>query len=288
VDTIRAGGAPAVIRRKGAEGALPVSLAERIEILILLCGDSDESLRLKAWETLVNSNPAELEQLLADAATPWPVIDYLAVYLAPGRPNLVEAFSKNPGIPPELVEWVKQTSAEALPTPPPPPSAAPVPEAEEAEGESQDGKKRQTLIQRIGAMTPVEKIKTALTGSQEERMALIKDGNKLVSRAVLSSPKLSDAEIENYASMKNVTEEVLRTIATNRRFMKSYSVARSLINNPRAPLDVTLPFINRMNARDLKTLSMNKNVPETLRAMAAKLIKQKQDAQKAKIQVGKH
>jgi hypothetical protein len=288
VDTIRSGGAPAVIRRKGAEGALPVPLAERIEILILLCADADESLRLTAWETLVNSNPAELEQLLADGATPWPMIDFLASHLVPGRPNLAEALARNPVIPPDLAEWVKQISAETLPAPPPSPPRASAPEAEETEGETQKGKKRLTLIQRISAMTPVEKIKTALTGSQEERMVLIKDGNKLVSRAVLGSPKISDAEIENYASMKSVTEEVLRTIAMNRKFIKSYSVARSLINNPRSPLDITMPLVIRMNERDLKTLSMNKNVPETLRSMAVKIIKQKQDAQKAKIQVGKH
>jgi hypothetical protein len=286
VDAIRAGNAPLVIRRKGADGTLPVSLVEKIEILILLCGDAEESVRVKAWETLVNSNPADLEQLLADAATPWPVIDFLASHLMPGHPNLAEALTRNPGIPPDLAEWVKQFSAEAIPSPPPPPPAAP--DSEEIKDESQGDKKKQTLIQRLSAMTPVEKIKTALTGSQEERMVLIKDGNKLVSRAVLSSPKLSDVEIENYASMKNVTEEVLRTIAMKRRFMKSYAVVRSLINNPRSPLDITLPLVNRMNDRDLKTLSMNKNVPETLRAMAAKFIKQKQDAQKAKIHVGKH
>lgn len=286
MDAIRAGSAPAVIRRKAAEGTLPVSPAEKIEILVLLCGDWEDDVRQKAWETLLHTQPAELEQALADGATPWPVLDFLAAHVAPGRPNLIEAMSRNPGIPPEVVQVVKQGLPPAEAAPPPP--AAPAPEAEVAEGEGQDGKKRLTLIQRLNAMTPAERIKTALTGNQEERMALIKDGNKLVSRAVLGSPKLSDVEIESFASMKNVTEEILRMIAMNRRFMKSYSVARTLINNPRSPLDVTLPLLNRMNERDLKNLGMNKNVAETLRAMAAKLIKQRQDAQKAKIQVGKH
>jgi len=284
VDAIRAGSAPMVIRRKGAEGSLPVALEEKIEILILLSADADESLRLKAWQTLVTWNPPELEQFLSDPATPSELIDYLASYLVPGQPNLVEALSKNPGIFPELIEWVRQCEPTTATTPPPP-LALP---AEGSADTKKEGQQRQTLIQRISAMTPIEKIKTALTGNQEERMALIRDSNKLVSRAVLSSPKLSDAEVEAYAAMKNVSEEVLRTIATNRRFLKSYTVARALINNPRAPLDVTLPLVTRMNDRDLKTLAMNRNVPDVLRSMGAKIIKQRQDAQRSKIPTGKH
>ncbi len=284
MDAIRAGSAPMVIRRKGAEGSLPVALEEKIEILILLSADADESLRLKAWQTLVTWNPPELEQFLSDPATPSELIDYLASYLVPGQPNLVEALSKNPGIFPELIEWVRQCEPTTATTPPPP-LALP---AEGSADTKKEGQQRQTLIQRISAMTPIEKIKTALTGNQEERMALIRDSNKLVSRAVLSSPKLSDAEVEAYAAMKNVSEEVLRTIATNRRFLKSYTVARALINNPRAPLDVTLPLVTRMNDRDLKTLAMNRNVADVLRSMGAKIIKQRQDAQRSKIPTGKH
>ena len=284
MDAIRAGSAPLVIRRKGAEGTLPVALEEKIEILILLSADADESLRLKAWQTLVTWNPPELEQFLSAPATPSELIDYLASYLVPGQPNLVEALSKNPGIFPELIEWVRQCEPTAA-TAPPPPQAPP---AEGSTDDKKEGEKRQTLIQRVNAMTPIEKIKMALTGNQEERLALIRDSNKLVSRAVLSSPKLSDAEVEAYAAMKNVAEEVLRTIATNRRFLKSYTVARALVNNPRSPVDVTLPLINRMNDRDLKTLAMNRNVADVLRSMGAKIVKQRQDAQRSKIPTGKH
>ncbi len=137
-------------------------------------------------------------------------------------------------------------------------------------------------------MPAAEKIKTALTGNQEERLLLIRDSNKLVARAVLQSPKLSDAETENIASMKNVTEEVLRLIAMNRKFMKSYSVVRQLINNPRTPIDVGLPLLNRLNERDLKGLMLNKNIAEVIRGMAQKMIKLKEEASKPKIKTGKH
>jgi len=136
-------------------------------------------------------------------------------------------------------------------------------------------------------MSAVEKIKTALTGNQEARMLLIRDSNKLVARAVLQSPKLSDAEVEGYASAKNVSEEVLRLIAGNRAFRKTYTVVRALINNPRAPIDITMPLVHRMNERDIKMLTQNRNVAEAIRSMAVKIIKAKEEASKPKLP-GKH
>jgi hypothetical protein len=71
--------------------------------------------------------------------------------------------------------------------------------------------------------------------------------------------------------MSSLTDEILRLIANNRAFRKNYTVVRNLINNPKTPLDVTLHMLPMLNAQDLKRLTMNKNVPETLRTTAFKL-----------------
>ena len=76
---------------------------------------------------------------------------------------------------------------------------------------------------------------------------------------------------------------MLRLIAANRKFIKSYVVMRALINNPRAPIDITMPLLGRLNDRDLKGLSLNRNVPEVIRSMAIKAIKQKEEASKPKL-----
>jgi hypothetical protein len=148
-------------------------------------------------------------------------------------------------------------------------------------------KDRETLIEKVNRMSVVEKIKAALTGNMETRVLLIRDSNKIISRAVLQSPKISDTEAESYAAAKNVSEEVLRLIAQNRKFMKTYSVMRALINNPRAPIDITMPLLPRVNERDLKGLSLNRNVPEVIRSLAIKMMKQREDAGKVKLP-GKH
>jgi len=146
---------------------------------------------------------------------------------------------------------------------------------------------RETLIEKISRMHVVEKIKAALTGNMETRSLLIRDPNKIISRAVLQSPKISEMEAESYAAAKNVSDETLRLIAANRKFMKAYVVMRALVNNPRAPIDVTMPLVGRMKDRDLKGLALNRNVPEVIRTMATKVIKQKEEANKVKLP-GKH
>lgn len=141
-------------------------------------------------------------------------------------------------------------------------------------------KDRETLIEKISRMSVVEKIKAALTGNMETRVLLIRDSNKIISRAVLQSPKISDTEAESYAAAKNVSEEVLRLIAASRKFMKSYTVMRALVNNPRAPIDITMPLLIRINEKDLKGLTLNRNVPEVIRSLSIKMIKQREDAGK--------
>jgi len=132
-----------------------------------------------------------------------------------------------------------------------------------------------STLQRIAKLNVAARVKLAFLGNKEERSILIRDGSKIVQNAVLSSPKLSDPEVETFASAKNVQENVLREIARNRRFMKSYPVIRHLVNNPRCPLDVGLPLVKNLLVSDLKGLQTNKNVADTIRKVATKLYKEK-------------
>ncbi len=114
-----------------------------------------------------------------------------------------------------------------------------------------------------------------MKGGSEARRTLIRDNNKVVQRAVLQSPRLTEQEVEAFASMTNLTDEILRLIGKNRNFRKNYNVVRNLLNNGKAPLDITLGLLPMLNATDLKKLGMNKNIPETLRSTAVKLMRQR-------------
>ncbi len=152
--------------------------------------------------------------------------------------------------------------------------------AEAAAAAEPDEGRRQTLLQRLSKMTVAQRVQFAMKGGSEARRTLIRDNNKVVQRAVLQSPRLTDQEVEAFAAMPNLTDEILRLIAGNRTFRKNYVVVRNLITNPKTPLDVSLHMLPMLNASDLKRLTMNKNVPETLRTSALKLQRTRIDMKK--------
>jgi hypothetical protein len=160
----------------------------------------------------------------------------------------------------------------------PPDSPAAAEEIEDASSPAagpEDAAPRQTLLQRIGKLTIAQKLHLATLGSREERLILIRDQNKLISRAVASSPKATESEVELYASMTDLAEDVFRIIAKSQSFMKSYGVVRALVRNPHVPLDVSLPLMIRLNAKDLKEVEVDKNLATALRNVAAKLLKRR-------------
>ena len=129
-------------------------------------------------------------------------------------------------------------------------------------------------------MTVAQRVQFAMKGGSEARRTLIRDNNKVVQRAVLQSPRLTDQEVEAFAAMPNLTDEILRLIANNRKFRKNYVVVRNLLTNPKTPLDVSLHMLPMLNAMDLKRLATNKNIPETLRTSAGKLQRTRADQKK--------
>ena len=90
--------------------------------------------------------------------------------------------------------------------------------------------------------------------------------------AVLTSPKLTEQEVESFAKMGNVSEDVLRYIGSKRQWMKNYGVVLALVKNAKTPLGLSLNMMNRLNDRDLQGLSTDRNVPEPLRVAARKKI----------------
>jgi hypothetical protein len=291
VETIRAGTVPEVVRRKACRGELPVSLQEKIEILVVLASGAEGEDQSTALQTLQSCPPEELQQVLRDPATPVAVLEFVATNLAPHREELGEALLQNPSLADHVRAWLgnalsliaEAKSSETAEPPAPPP----------AEGEAQDSKpqpekrKPTTAIQRAQRMSMVQKVKAALTGTKEDRMILIRDSNKLVARAVMQSPKLTEDEVEKYASMKDVCEDALRVITLNRKFMKLYVVVRALVNNPRTPIDVGLHLLPRVNQFDLKRLALNRNVADVIRHTAEKIVRRKEELEKPKFQGSK-
>jgi hypothetical protein len=288
---------------------------DRVEILSVLASDGDEMIATRAQEALLTFTPGIFVQALK-RENPLPALFGYAGKNLAQHPEVVEAMVANrncagafliplvPRLTPAqgqiLVEELDRISAspglvsalehssiltadqknilhELRGTAPPSNDKVLAEAAAEAEP---DANRRQTLLQQIAQMTVAQRVQFAIKGGSEARRTLIRDGSKVVQRAVLQSPRLTDQEVEAFASMSSLTDEILRLIAGNRAFRKNYVVVRNLMNNAKTPLDVTLHMLPLLNPADLKKLSLNKNVPDTLRTSAAKLLRTRTEQKK--------
>jgi hypothetical protein len=96
-------------------------------------------------------------------------------------------------------------------------------------GEELDAAEQDPAKLPIHSMTVPQRLKVAMKGSREQRAVLVRDPNRMIAAAVLSSPKLAETEVEAFARMQNVSEEVLRTIAMNRCWVRKLAVAVALV-----------------------------------------------------------
>lgn len=246
-----------------AHFAAQPALADSLRSIIMVNPRADE----KVMAALVGClELPEVEKLAADEGQ-------LAA-----MPKLVGALLDRQDLPTPLRDKLEELHLQHVQQQVEEPAPTPVPAPTQPEAEPEDVRERMSVTQKISRMTVSERVQLALKGSKDERMVLIRDPSKVVYRAVLQSPKLGDSEVEGFAAMKNIAEEALRIIANSRKFMKSYVVVRQLVNNPRTPIDVSLTLLNRLTEQDLRFLTRNRNVPETLRTMAIRLSQQRAKA----------
>jgi hypothetical protein len=301
---IRAGRARPEQKLAICSGGVPLSPEDRGELLAILASDGDLAIAGRAQNVLLTQPVETFHAGLARSDADLRLFTYCADNLAE-KSGIADALAKNPVCPTTLVARVAQyltadgiqallDNLERFTADPQlvvevAKSTAASASQRELLGEMQKGAlamneieeaaaaiepdpvRRLTLAQKVAHMNVVQRLTLALKGGREERMLLIRDPNKLVQRCVLQSPRLTDLEVESFAAMTNLSEEVFRTISLTRNFMKNYTIVRNLINNPKTPLDISLHLLPRLNATDLKLLTTNKNVPETLRSMALKL-----------------
>jgi hypothetical protein len=338
VEQFRKGTVPRELRLLAAQGALPLTPADLVDLLHHLTRDREAEVAETATATLKGIPAPELLPILKDRLTPSTTLDWALA----GREEreLREAVLQNPStsdeaieslagsLPSELAELVvinqvrllRRTSllevlevnsnlnkdqqrrlrelretfkvgfVDAPPPPAPelPPPAAPEEAVLEPEPEVQlteaealarltDAERGEvdkvSAVQRLYRLNTAEKVVAALKGSREERSVLIRDPNRIVASAVLGSPKLTDSEIEVFAAMKSLSTEVLRQIGGHREWMRRYGVVYALVKNPRTPIGLSIGMVSRLNPRDLKGISVDRNVPEVIRKQAQKFIR---------------
>ena len=148
----------------------------------------------------------------------------------------------------------------------------PYPLSEDPALEAAIEKSDQETHARLLKMSVHERIICALRGTREERAILVNSRNRLIQRSVMSCPKLSDSEIEQFASSRSVAEDVIKQIAENRRWLRNYPVVIALAMNPKTPVYTAKSILVRLHYRDRVRVSRDRNLNPVTRQIAAKLL----------------
>jgi hypothetical protein len=130
---------------------------------------------------------------------------------------------------------------------------------------------RVSMIRRLMLMNTRDRMKLAMKGDRESRTILVRDSNRIVSTGVINNPRITEQEVENIATMRTVSDEVLRLISMNRAWARSYPIIHNLARNPRTPIPTVMHILPRIRTKDLKNLSQNRNVSEAVRRQAVRL-----------------
>ena len=255
LDCFRRGEVAPDIRMLAAQGVLAPRAHEQLGLLVLLSDDADPAIRAAAAATIGAIPAAVLGRFLG----------------RPDVPEEIRAFFEQRGV------AVVSHDADVPDGPLVEPGRGDgEPDADEAD-EAGDAvvppdEPRLATAQRLSRLNVTDKIKAAMRGTREERSILIRDSNKLVSISVLSSPKVSEPEVESYAKMASISEDVLRIIGSSRAWVKNYSIVKSLAFNPKTPVAVSMGFVNRLVEKDVRSLSTDRNVPEPVKILARKIV----------------
>ena len=261
IDFFRRGEVARDVRLQAAHGALAPRALEQLAVLILLVNDADREVAAAAEATLAGLPLEPLQAVLARSDAPSEMREFFAARgIEPaGTPaDDSDAPIVDRGPEPEPIAPDRPQEAEAA-------------AAETASTEAEE-KRKESVTQKIASLSVAQRMGLAMKGSREERSILIRDPNKLVSTSVLSSPKITESEIESIARMTNVSEEILRIVGSNRAWVKNYNVVLALVRNPKAPVAMAMNFLSRLNDKDLRQLSTNRNVAEILRVTARKKV----------------
>ncbi len=251
IDFFRRGEVARDVRLLAAQGGMAPRAQEQVAILILLSDDADAEVARAADATL--------------AALP---LDSLQAFLSrPDTPSEMRQFFAARGLEITPVYTIDLADLDLdqplVDTTPELPDAAAAPEG----GDSTEQDR-----QLLSSLPVMERIKLAMKGSREQRAQLVRDSNKLVAAAVLSSPKLNESEIEQFTRMGNVSEDVLRMIGHNRAWTKNYGVVLGLCKHPKTPPAISMQLVSRLSEKDQKMLMIDRNIPEGLRVLAKKIV----------------
>jgi hypothetical protein len=259
-----------------------------------------------AWFAEETSHPVLIEALLRRRDIPRPLLARLARRLPPDlqeilllrqdaiveQPAILEALEENPEVSTYTLRRIAEYREHLLPRERSSHVRAPAAAAEEMDDE--ELAEAIATASELPAIGELEPEKTHLTEGQIRmlpvparlklsrgaprtlRSILLRDPNVQVALSVIVNNSLSDQEVEQTASSRSVSEEVLTLIAKKRDWIGKYNVVKALVSNPRTPAATAVRLVPRLAVRDLRDLGRDRNIPDAVRSTALRLYRIKQ------------
>jgi hypothetical protein len=138
-----------------------------------------------------------------------------------------------------------------------------------------EGKSSNNRQAEIGKMSISQKVRTATLGSKADRDYLIRDNNRLVHMAAVTSPKVQPSDIMAWSGNKGLPDNIIMYIGTNGRYRRNYKILVNIVNNPKAPLRLTSGLINTLSKADLAKVQKNRNLAPAIQRLAKSLGEQR-------------
>jgi hypothetical protein len=111
------------------------------------------------------------------------------------------------------------------------------------------------LAERLRTMTASDKMQLALSGSREERFAMIRDPNKMLHVYVLKNPRIGVDEVIYAAKLPTLSPDALKLIAENREWSGNATVCIGLVRNPKTPLALAVRLLDRIPLTEVRALA---------------------------------
>lgn len=251
------------------------NLAEETVVYVASKGEEHLTELIAQNQARLIASPAIVEALYFNPKTRMSTVDRVVDFAArhgaqldhlPGFKEVLAAIKEQayePTPPPETAQTVDDLLRETAEAP------EEEPELDEAAGPEEEEERSMNLAAQIQNMTVPQKVRTALLGSQSARAILIQDHNKVVSRAAIRSPRVSDKEVLSFCKMRSLDRELISYIAGHREWTRKYQVKLLLVQHPKTPLAASLTFLKALRTSDLRQLARSKSIPQAV-ARAAK------------------
>jgi hypothetical protein len=223
-------------------------------------------------QRLVRS-PAIVEALGANRLTGRSVIERILAFLGVPVPASDEDDEEAP--PPIPVEEVSEEEARAALEVVLGNSFAALVEEHEEEIDPKELEQGGSLYSLIQNLSVFQKIKLGRMGNKEARSLLVRDRNKIVAIAAVSSPKITEQELLSIAQSRAVGDEVIRVICRNKDVLRNYQMKVALATNPKTPQVNAMKFINYLQDKDLQKLVKSKDVPTVISTHARRILTRK-------------